>query len=117
MSEVGRLIECLTYVDKGFKIFQANPQSHSKDVNELLLIGIKSAYQVREIDRMLDYTEKLWRNLEAYERDNLECYYELYWYSLKVFLETSLMKKYYYKLILVLREYLLKEEMPELRRI
>lgn len=65
---------------------------------------------------MLEFTEKLWKNLEAYDRDNLEAYYDLYWYSLKVFLETSLVKKYYYKLILVLREYLLKEEMPELRK-
>lgn len=33
-----------------------------------------------------------------------------------MFLEISLIKKYYYKLILVLREYLIKEELPLRKR-
>lgn len=58
-------------MDKGYKIFQENAQNSRNETNELLLTGIKAAYQVREVNRMLDYTEKLWKNLEAYDRDNL----------------------------------------------
>lgn len=39
----------------------------------------------------------------------MQMYDLLYWYSFKVFLETSRFKKYFYKLILVLRDYLVKE--------
>jgi hypothetical protein len=68
---------------------------------------------MREIETMLQYTEKMWKNLKAYDRDNLEMYYILYWYSLKVFLECSELKRYFYKLILVLRDHLIKAELPK----
>jgi hypothetical protein len=71
LAEIGKLLECLTFAEKGYKIFAASSQTTFKEVNEIVCIAIRSAYQMRQIESMLTWTERLWKNLEAYDRDNM----------------------------------------------